>query len=83
MGNRLYSLINVTNLLPGSPIKIQESVTKELQCLRDNFVRVGDPDPDMTVNANLSARRLLVSIVLDYFGDYELQNWATLQGLKI
>jgi hypothetical protein len=72
---------HITNILQESPQKTQIALTKEFQSLRSTYIPVGDPNPADTINANVLARRFLVSAVLDHMGQTELRIWANKQTI--
>jgi hypothetical protein len=73
----------VTSLLPGLGADLQTALGKEIQQLRASFVPAGSANPDSVVNGNATARKVLVSVVIDYLGDGELKEWAKENSLPI
>lgn len=74
---------HVNGLLPGLSADLQTKMSNELTQLRGNIVPAGSASPDTILNASIPARRVLVSVVIDYLGDDELRQWASASGLAL
>jgi hypothetical protein len=74
---------HVNSLLPGLPTELQTDVNKELQQLKTSFVPAGSPNPANVLDKDATARKVLVSVVIDYLGDDELKSWATSKHLTL
>jgi hypothetical protein len=68
-------------ILHGKPQQTQASLIQEFQQLRAKYIPAGDPNPDAATNKSSSARRYLVSVVLDHVGQAELVEWARPLGM--
>jgi hypothetical protein len=74
---------HVNLLLPGLDPETRNAINKEIQQLRASFIPTGSPNPDDVVNGNAIARKVLVSVVIDYLGDRELKEWAASKSLSL
>ena len=72
---------HMSGILHGKPQQTQAALIQEFQQLRAKYIPPADPSPDAAINKSSSARRYLVSVVLDRVGQAELAEWASPQGM--
>lgn len=73
----------VLKCIGGKPQGFQPEPKAEIAQIRATFIPSADPNPDQTINASAPARRMLVSVTLDYLGQGELVSSAKDAGITI